>query len=71
MSHPIAIDREPVELYKVLKFEGLAPSGGAAKQLIADGEVTVNGVQETRKRCKLHAGDVIELAGERYHLERA
>ncbi len=31
------LDAEFVELYKVLKFEGLAHSGGFAKQIIADG----------------------------------
>ena len=42
----IEINREPVELYKVLKFEGLASSGGEAKQWIADERVEVNGIQD-------------------------
>ena len=54
----------PVELFKVLKFEGLAASGGEAKSLIADGRVTVNGQVETRKRKQIVTGDVIEFAGE-------
>jgi ribosome-associated protein len=64
----IAILREPVELYKVLKFEGLVASGGEAKQAIAAGAVDVNGEPETRKRRKLLAGDVIGFAGERFRL---
>lgn len=57
----VIIDREPVELYKILKFEGLAASGAEAKALIADGLVLVNAEIETRKRRKMHSGDVILL----------
>ena len=62
----ISINREFVELFKVLKFEALAASGGEAKALIASGEVMVNGELETRKRRKIRGGDVIELFGENY-----
>lgn len=67
----IEINREPIELYKVLKFEGLASSGGEARQLIAAGEVQVNGMVETRKRRKMVHGDVIEMHGESFVLQRA
>ena len=60
----VTIDREPVELYKVLKFEGLASSGAEAKNAVADGQVSVNGEIELRKRRKLYAGDRISFAGE-------
>ena len=46
------LEEEFVELYKILKFEGLVDSGGMAKQIIADGQVIVNGEVETRKRKK-------------------
>lgn len=62
----ISINRESVELFKVLKFEALAASGGEAKALIASGEVMVNGELETRKRRKIRGGDVIEVFGENY-----
>ncbi|MCB1755853.1 MAG: RNA-binding S4 domain-containing protein [Gammaproteobacteria bacterium] len=65
------IDREPVELYKLLKFEGLVGSGGEAKHLVADGRVTVNGELETRKRRKIMTGDEICVDGERYRVERS
>ena len=55
---------EPVELYKILKFEGMASSGAEAKNVIAAGLVTVNGEVELRKRKKIVSGDVIEFAGE-------
>ena len=57
----INIDREPIELYKILKIENLAQSGGEAKHVIADGFVRVNGVVETRKRKKILSGDVVEF----------
>jgi ribosome-associated protein len=55
------LESEFVELYKILKFEGLADSGGNAKQAIADGLVSVNGEVETRKRKKIRAGDQIDF----------
>ena len=58
------LKEEFVELYKILKFEGLADSGGMAKQFIADGQVIVNGEVETRKRKKISAGDRIEFSGQ-------
>lgn len=64
----VLINREPVELYKVLKFEGLVGTGGEAKMVVAQGLVTVNGEPEMRKRCKLHVGDVIEFNGEKLRL---
>ena len=42
MTH-IKINKEPVELFKILKFEGVVASGGEAKAVIADGQVKVNG----------------------------
>ena len=57
----VEITREPVELYKILKFEGMAGTGGEAKMVISDGLVRVNGKIETRKRKKIVAGDVIEF----------
>lgn len=60
---------EPVELYKVLKFEGLVGSGGEAKLVIADGLVRINGEVETRKRKKLLSGDVIEFGDDKIRLQ--
>jgi len=65
----IEIYREPVELYKLLKFEGLASSGGEAKTLIGEGLVAVNGEVETRKRRKILAGDIVEFAGEQFRVQ--
>lgn len=53
---------EFIELNVLLKLLGLAPSGGAAKALIAEGAVTVDGMPETRVRRKLRDGHVVRLA---------
>jgi ribosome-associated protein len=60
-SIPVEISRQPVELYKVLKFEGLVGSGGEAKTAVASGQVRLNGETETQKRKKVVAGDTIEF----------
>ena len=61
----LEISKEPIELYKILKIEGMGSSGGAAKIEIAEGNVLVNGVVETRKRKKIVAGDVVEYRSEK------
>ena len=67
----IEIQKEPVELYKILKFEGMTSTGGEAKLLIGDGQVTVNGETETRRRRKMMNGDVIGFRGDEFHLQLA
>jgi len=57
----VRINREPVELYKILKFEGLVGSGGEAKLVIGNGLVQLNGQVETRKRKQVVSGDTIEF----------
>jgi ribosome-associated protein len=61
----VEILKEPVELYKILKFESMVASGGEAKFVIAEGMVVVNGEIETRKRKKIIAGDIIEFGDEK------
>ena len=57
----VEISKEPLELYKILKFEGMVSSGGEAKSVIADGQVLVNGKVETRKRKQISSGDIVEF----------
>lgn len=64
----VVLRKEPVELHKILKFEGLVPSGGVAKLAIESGDVLVNGEVETRKRKKIVSGDIIEFNGEKIRL---
>jgi ribosome-associated protein len=61
----VEVSKEPVELYKILKFEGMVSSGGEAKSVIEQGQVLVNGEVETRKRKKIVSGDIIEFREEK------
>lgn len=55
--------REFVELNQLLKLAGLVDSGGAGKQVVAGGAVSVDGVVELRKTAKIRAGQVVVLEG--------
>lgn len=55
---------EYIELLGLLKATGIAQTGGHAKMIVENEEVIRNGEVETRKRAKLVAGDVIEIADE-------
>jgi len=59
----VELSREPVELYKILKFEGLVSSGAEAKMVIDEGLVAVNGEKEIRRRRKIRGGDIVQFEG--------
>jgi len=61
----VTVSSEPIELYKLLKFESLVSSGGEAKHVIVEGLVLVNGEVETQKRKKIVAGDIVEFGNEK------
>jgi ribosome-associated protein len=56
---------EHITLDALLKATGLAPSGGIAKMMVADGREQVDGIGELRKTRKIRAGQVVSLAGAR------
>lgn len=60
-----------ITLDALLKATGLAPSGGVAKAMVADGRVQVDGQLELRKTCKIRAGQVVALAGVRIRVQVA
>ena len=55
------LEHDYVELNQLLKLVGLCDSGGQGKMIVASGAVYVNGQQELRKTCKIHAGQVVQL----------
>ena len=57
------IETEYIKLEALLKFEGLAETGGEAKERIQAGEVKVNGEVCTMRGKKLRPGDVVTLDG--------
>jgi ribosome-associated protein len=62
------LDRDHVELNQLLKLVGLCDSGGAGKVLVASGQVHVDGQQELRKTCKIHAGQTVSLGDVEIHV---
>ncbi len=64
----VTIEKAPIELCQLLKFENLVQSGGEAKTVIGQGLVRVNGEVETRKRKKLISGDIVEFAGKTFQI---
>lgn len=68
---PFELRGEYITLDALLKATGLAPSGGAAKSMIADGAVQVDGAVETRRGRKLRAGTVVAVGGQRVALQSA
>ena len=59
----ITITTEFIRLQDLMKLADLVSSGGEAKVLIQDGEVTVNGETCLQRGRKLHPGDVVRYAG--------
>lgn len=59
-----------VQLCDLLKLIGLADSGGQGKALVAAGEVTVDGLPESRKTAKIRAGQRVECRNVTIQVER-
>jgi ribosome-associated protein len=59
----VPIREESIRLGQFLKLADLAETGSGAKELIAAGEVLVNGEPETRRGRQLRVGDVVEFDG--------
>lgn len=55
------LQKEFIELNKLLKVLNLAESGGHANLLIDDGLVRVNSHKETQRRKKIRKGDKVEF----------
>ncbi len=52
---------EFVEVNQLLKLVGLVDSGGAGKNMVASGVVSVDGKQELRKTAKIRSGQVVTV----------
>ena len=62
MEH-ITIKTEFIKLDSMLKFAGMVSTGGEAKELIANGQVLVNGEVCTMRGKKIRPGDSVTLGG--------
>ena len=54
-----------IEINQLLKATGVCDSGGAGKMLVANGQVSVGGVIETRKTAKIRDGQIVTCGGVR------
>ncbi|HBB19563.1 MAG: RNA-binding S4 domain-containing protein [Ruminococcus sp.] len=64
MANEIKITTEFIKLDALLKFSGLADTGGEAKILVQEGQVTVNGEVCTMRGKKIRPGDRVAIIGE-------
>lgn len=58
----VSIREGGIRLGQFLKFVGVADSGADAAALIADGDVRVDGMVETRRGRQLQRGAIIEVS---------
>lgn len=62
----IHIETEYIKLQNLLKFAAAVSTGGEAKILIQEGDVTVNGEVCTMRGKKIRPGDDVALRDEHY-----
>ncbi len=62
----IPISTDFIKLDAFLKFANVAETGGMAKILVEEGEVSVNGEVCLQRGKKLRAGDVVSVMGENF-----
>ncbi|RZS30365.1 ribosome-associated protein [Herbihabitans rhizosphaerae] len=57
-----------IRLGQLLKLAGLAEDGVDAKEMLEDGEVSVNNEPEHRRGRQVHPGDVISVGTQRFRV---
>ena len=62
----VPITTEFIKLQDAMKFANIVYSGGEAKVLIQEGQVTVNGEVCTMRGKKLYNGDSFQFAGQTF-----
>lgn len=70
-SQEFTLRDEYVALCDLLKLTGIADSGGQAKLMVANNEVTVDGQPETRKTAKIRAQQTVECLGQQVRVVAA
>ncbi|MCQ2423168.1 MAG: RNA-binding S4 domain-containing protein [Lachnospiraceae bacterium] len=64
----VQIRDEFIKLGQAMKLAGLVDSGVEAKDVITDGQVTVNGEVDVRRGRKLYNGDIVEYNGQKFQI---
>lgn len=62
----VTITTEWIKLQDLMKFANMVSSGGEAKVLIQEGEVSVNGEPCLMRGKKIRPGDVVSFRGREY-----
>jgi ribosome-associated protein len=57
----VPIRGDTIRLGQLLKLAGVVGSGGEVRELLASGDVLVNGEPEERRGRQLHPGDVVAV----------
>jgi ribosome-associated protein len=63
------LSSEFIEVNQLLKLSGLCESGGAGKNMVASGAVSVDGKKELRKTAKIRAGQTVTLGDVRIRVK--
>ena len=61
---PVHIRDESIRLGQLLKLAGLVEDGVMSREVIAAGQVSVDGAPETRRGAQIRAGSVVEMGGQ-------
>lgn len=67
----ITITTEYIKLQDLLKFAAIASTGGEAKIMVQEGQVTVNGEVCTQRGRKIRPGDDVCADGAHYTVSYA
>ncbi len=70
MSEPLKIKEEFIRLDSALKLASIVSTGGHAKIVIQEGEVTVNGEVCTMRGKKLREGDTFCFEGQSFVIKK-
>ncbi len=60
------LKKEYITLQQFLKMTGIADTGGQAKYLVKELDITVNGEPEDRRGRKLYPGDIVIVEGRKF-----
>ena len=71
MMTTITITTEYIKLQDLLKFAAVASTGGEAKIMVQEGQVTVNGEVCTQRGRKIRPGDDVCTNGAHYTVSYA
>jgi ribosome-associated protein len=60
-----------IRLGQLLKLTGIVGAGGELKEFLGAERILVNGEPDSRRGRQLHAGDLVEVGGDRLRLVAA